>query len=164
MTPPVFTSTPAAAREEFPRARMDMIRRAEAGHFWFEGREQVLLPTLLRQRVPPAGVLDVGCGSGRWARRLESLGYRVTGTDIWPEPPEGLTEESYVMGTAEALPWPDASCDVLTMLDTLEHVDDLMAVRESRRVLRPEGVLLVSVPAFPGLWSGRDVQAGHRRR
>ncbi len=141
-----------------------MICRVESQHFWFQPREKLLTRTLLRQHRPPAVVRDVGCGSGSWVRHLRGLGYRVMGTDIWPEAPAGLAAEEYASGTAEALPWPEASCDVVTMLDALEHVDDVPALGECHRVLRPDGILLLSVPAFPGLWSQRDVRAGHRRR
>lgn len=148
----------------FPRERLEMIREIEAGHFWFLPREKLLQRTLAAHRRPPAVVLDVGCGSGQWSRRLQGAGYRVCGTDIWPEPPPGMAADEYATGVAEALPWPDASCDVLTLLDTLEHVDDLAALKEAHRVLRRGGLLLVSVPAFPSLWSERDRKAGHRRR
>lgn len=141
-----------------------MIREIEAGHYWFQPREKLLQLTLASHQRPPAIVLDVGCGSGQWSRRLQCAGYRVRGTDIWPEPPHGLAADEYATGVAEALPWPDASCDVLTLLDTLEHVDDGPALREALRVLRPGGLLLLSVPAFPSLWSARDARAGHRRR
>ena len=153
-----------AAQQEFPHARLEFIRKAEAAHFWFQPRQRLLEQTLVRRAALPARVLDVGCGSGRWVRHLAELGYEVAGTDIWPPPPDGLATENYACGTAEKLPWPDASFDVATMLDILEHVDDLSALRECRRLLKPEGQLLVAVPAFPSLWSERDVRAGHRRR
>lgn len=157
---PALGGTPGV----FSRDRLEMIRTIEDGHFWFQPRDTILDRTLALHRGPPATVLDVGCGSGRWLGRLRGLGYRVCGTDIWPEPPAGLAGDEYAEGTAEALPWPDASCDVLTLLDTLEHVADLPALQEAFRVLRPNGVLLVSVPAFPSLWSERDTRAGHHRR
>jgi SAM-dependent methyltransferase len=52
----------------------------------------------------------------------------------------------------------------MTLLDVLEHVDDTRALAEARRVLRPGGLLLITVPAMPWLWSYRDRAAGHRRR
>ena len=164
LRPPTLSAGPLPAQTSFPRDRLEMIRRIEARHFWFGPREKLLQQTLHRHCTPGATILDLGCGSGRWVRQLKVLGHAVRGTDIWPGAPEGLAPEEYAPGTAEALPWPDASADAITLLDTLEHVDDLAALRECHRVLRPHGILLVSVPAFPALWSRRDTRAGHRRR
>ena len=51
------------------------------------------------------------------------------------------------------------------MMDVLEHVDDEQALLgEARRILRPCGALLISVPAFNALWSQHDVTHEHRRR
>jgi SAM-dependent methyltransferase len=152
------------ARRAFPRARMELIGTTEAGHFWFAPREELLAQTLGRHRPPPAAVLDVGCGTGRWLQRLQRDGYDGLGADIWPEPPVAMRGDNYRIGRAEALPWETGRCDAVTLLDTLEHVDDVQALREAWRVLRPGGIVLVSVPAFPGLWSERDRKAGHRRR
>jgi SAM-dependent methyltransferase len=66
--------------------------------------------------------------------------------------------------SVEALPLSNACCDIVLLLDVLEHVDDQAALREAWRILRPQGLMIVSVPAIPWLWSFRDVDAGHRRR
>jgi SAM-dependent methyltransferase len=64
-----------------------------------------------------------------------------------------------------ALPFEDASFDLVTTLDVIEHIDDdVAALREMRRVARPEGRLLVTVPAYPALWSSHDELNHHRRR
>jgi len=67
-------------------------------------------------------------------------------------------------GNAAALPFPEDSFDGVLLLDVLEHADDDAALAEARRVVRPGGWVLLSVPAFPWLWSFRDVDAGHLRR
>src|SRR5258708_40013475 len=52
----------------------------------------------------------------------------------------------------------------MLMLDVLEHVDDVLLLRDAHRALRPGGWVLATVPAMPWLWSYRDVGAGHKRR
>jgi SAM-dependent methyltransferase len=70
-----------------------------------------------------------------------------------------------VRADARALPFPDATFDLVLSSDAWEHIeeDDVVA-SESHRVLRPGGVLFVMVPADMALWSGHDVALGHRRR
>jgi SAM-dependent methyltransferase len=70
-------------------------------------------------------------------------------------------------GDATALPVPDAAADAVTMLDVLEHVDDVeAAIDELRRVLRPGGVVIISVPHRGLLWrlDALNVYAALRRR
>ena len=63
------------------------------------------------------------------------------------------------------MPFDDESFDVATLLDVLEHLDDdRLALRELRRVVKRGGYLLVTVPAYPRLWSPHDVANEHRRR
>ena len=59
----------------------------------------------------------------------------------------------------------DASFDLAVSLDVIEHLeDDVGALRELRRVVAPGGSLLVTVPAYPWLWSGHDEVNHHHRR
>ena len=63
------------------------------------------------------------------------------------------------------LPFADDAFDLVTTLDVIEHIDDdVAALRELRRVLRPGGRLLVAVPAFMFLWGKQDEVSHHRRR
>jgi SAM-dependent methyltransferase len=66
---------------------------------------------------------------------------------------------------ATQLPFPDACAGTLISMCVIEHLDDdLGALREYHRVLRPGGVLFVSVPAYQWLWGTHDELAAHRRR
>jgi len=68
-------------------------------------------------------------------------------------------------GAAESLPFEDASFDLVTGLDVVEHLDDDVAgLKEMRRVLRPRGRALLFVPAFMFLWGVQDDISHHRRR
>jgi SAM-dependent methyltransferase len=63
------------------------------------------------------------------------------------------------------LPFADASFDLVTSFDVLEHIDDdVAALRELARVLRPGGRVVMAVPAFPLLWGDQDLVSHHFRR
>jgi SAM-dependent methyltransferase len=70
-----------------------------------------------------------------------------------------------VCGSATALPFADAVFDAVSAFDVVEHCEpESLALREMRRVLRPGGVLVLSVPAYQWAWSDHDVANGHHRR
>lgn len=73
--------------------------------------------------------------------------------------------EDVQLGEAAALPFEDGSFDLVTALDVVEHLDDdVAALREAWRVLRPHGHLLVTVPAHRFLWGDQDEVNMHKRR
>jgi SAM-dependent methyltransferase len=64
-----------------------------------------------------------------------------------------------------SLPVKSDSFDLVTSIDVLEHLqDDRRAIAELQRILRPGGLLVVSVPAFQFLWGDHDTLYGHHRR
>jgi SAM-dependent methyltransferase len=106
--------------------------------------------------VPAGGsVLDLGCGTGELARALATSGMRATGCDISPEmlqravsasPAETVDWVRLDLGWRE-LPFEPRTFDAVVASSVLEYVDDPVAVlRECRRVLRPHGVVLFTVP------------------
>lgn len=91
----------------------------------------------------------------------------VYGIDISPEAISFCRKRklSHVrLGFANATKFPASSFDIVTMLDVLEHVNDKMALKEVKRILRPGGVLILTVPAYKLLWSKWDVALAHKRR
>jgi SAM-dependent methyltransferase len=70
-----------------------------------------------------------------------------------------------VIGRIEQLPFEDGTFDLITCLDVIEHTpDDRAALRELRRVAKPGGWALVTVPAYQALWSSHDEANHHYRR
>ncbi len=139
----------------------------EARHWWFRAKRRMVY-ALLRAWAPAGGrVLDVGCGTGMTLQELPS-GYRGLGLDPAPEAlvlcrGRGLTR--LARGSATELPLADASVDAVLALDIVEHIeDDRRALVEMARVLRPGGVGVITVPAFPFLWSAHDEALHHKRR
>lgn len=143
----------------------------EDKHAWFAGRTRAILKYLDAELGANSGahtrqVLDVGGGAGNMAHHLAHYG-TVTNIEYNPRPipiaqQRGVTT---AQGSGDALPFPDAAFDLVALLDTVEHIPDELGVfAECARVLKPGGVLLVTVPAYMWLWSYNDEINAHQRR
>jgi SAM-dependent methyltransferase len=142
--------------------------RAEDRHWWYKGRRTVLARVLDGVELPAdARILDAGCGSGRNMLELARYG-NVTAVELSSASVElALAREAgeVIEGSVLEMPFADASFDLATSLDVIEHLDDdVGALREMRRVVAPGGCLLVTVPAYQWLWSGHDEINHHHRR
>jgi SAM-dependent methyltransferase len=142
--------------------------RAEERHWWYQGRRRVLERAIARLGLPAdARILDAGCGSGRNMVELARLG-AVTGVELSDTSVELARERGVgevLQGSVMEMPFDDASFDLAVSLDVIEHLeDDVGALRELRRVTKPGGALLVTVPAYQWLWSGHDEVNHHHRR
>jgi SAM-dependent methyltransferase len=142
----------------------------ERWHWWFRGRQRIIEDVLAGALAPAAArtVCAVGCGPAEgieWLRAFAGGGGRVIGLDADPIHARKTPGTEYVIGRAEAAPLARGSVDVLIAMDVLEHVaDDAGALREIGRVLKPGGLLLVTVPALPSLWGAQDTINLHLRR
>ena len=143
----------------------DRFFDTEDRHWWFVGRRQ-LVTDLLTAAGTRGCILDLGCGTGGVLRHLTAFGTAI-GIDPAPEAAQYCRRRDLpmVVGSGMELPFADKSFDVVLALDVIEHVpDDVALLREARRVLRPDGVLLTTVPALPWLWSSHDDVNHHYRR
>jgi ubiquinone/menaquinone biosynthesis C-methylase UbiE len=107
---------------------------------------------LFFELVPPPGrrTLDLACGEGRLARDLAVRGHTVVGIDasltLVELAREADPDGEYVVGDATALPFEDASFDLVVAYNSLMDVSDMAgAVREAARVLEPGGRFCISV-------------------
>lgn len=147
----------------------EAMYRLEDVYWWFIARRQLAVDVLTRELEgrSDARILDVGCGTGSNLAAFAQLG-RATGVDMSREALEFCRlrgVETVAYSAIERLPFADGTFDVVTAMDVLEHVDDdLAALEELRRVLRPGGLLLSTVPAYGFLWSEHDEALKHRRR
>jgi SAM-dependent methyltransferase len=138
-------------------------------HPWWQARAQLTIRLLQELAIKPgACVLDAGCGWGVTLEALETAGYEATGLDQSRPALEQLDGPGRKLVEADLdCEFPEGTClyDAVLALDVIEHLDqDCLAVRRLGTLLRPGGVLIVSVPALPDLFSEFDTVQGHRRR
>jgi SAM-dependent methyltransferase len=142
--------------------------QAEDRHWWYRGRRKVLDRVIDGLRVPArAQILDAGCGSGRnmieFARHGVVTGVELSETSVCLARKRDVGE--VIEGSVLEMPFAEGTFDLAASLDVIEHLeDDLAALRELRRVVKPGGALLVTVPAYKWLWSGHDEVNHHHRR
>ena len=101
----------------------------------------------------PADVIDVGAGTGKLTRGLVALGHRVTAVEPLPEMlsllRSAVPSAEALIGSAEQLPLPDGSADVVVSAQAFHWFDRPVALREFARVLRPGGRIGL-------VWNTRD--------
>lgn len=141
--------------------------KTEETHWWHRAKRAVvsnILNTLGRKKE--LKILDVGCGTGKNLEAFSVFG-EVWGVDSAEEAIyfcKKRSQEKVIRATIDKVPLPDESWDAITLLDVLEHVDQETALPELKRLLKPKGSLVITVPAFPSLWSQWDVILHHKKR
>jgi SAM-dependent methyltransferase len=98
-------------------------------------------------------VLDLACGEGYGSHLMAETASRVVGMDVASEAVEQAQEQyqrdnlSYRQGSATSIPFDSDSFDVVVSFETIEHLaEQAEMLAEFRRVLRPDGLLIISSP------------------
>jgi SAM-dependent methyltransferase len=99
-------------------------------------------------------MLEAGCGIGTFLADARDAGWDVSGVEINVGFPEfcrsELGIENVKVGLISDPPFAEESFDVVAMLDVLEHMyDPVLAVKQSARLLKPGGILVVKSPNGP---------------
>ncbi len=156
------------------RAEYEVLAATEYHHWWHGGMRALtltMLDPLYRQRTD-LDILDAGCGTGgnlHFLHRYTSNGGRITGLDrelLALELARPTLPGVLAQGSVLALPFADASFDLVTSFDVLYHrgvPDEVAALCEVHRVLRPGGRVLLRLPAYNFL-RGKHDRAVHTRR
>lgn len=152
-----------------PGAYQDMAAH-EAAHWWFVARRKIIAQKLSELGLPPdADILEIGCGTGGNITMLERFG-RVYAIEMNEEARDIAQARS---GSAvirsgccpDDLPFQPNSFDLVCMFDVLEHIEhDAETLARVRGLLKPNGQLLITVPAYQWLYGSHDVYLHHKRR
>lgn len=151
------------------------LAAAGGGYWWNRGRQHLVLGLIKRysgRKLPDPGykILDVGCAAGGTLQFLQPWG-EVWGLDCsaeaialcraWGQPAERL-----VQADATFLePFASDTFNLVTAVEILEHLKQPeTALASIRRVLKPGGLLILTVPADQRLWSERDQRLAHQHR
>ncbi len=144
------------------------MQALQAKNWWYQARRELISSIMKGSGLPFRQVLDFGCGVGSNAEALAAEGRELVGLDATAEALERARQlglyTKLVLSGDENIPLPDTSLDLILAADVLEHIDDVKALHEMYRTLRPRGVLLVTVPAHRWLWNWNDDYSHHLRR
>lgn len=145
----------------------------EREHWWFRARLEILESLLQRAILPKLhfnhkiSILNAGVATGATTTMLEQYG-QVTSLEYDEDCCQFLRESLSMPVTnasLTALPFEDNSFDVVCAFDVIEHIKEHeLAVQEIKRVLRPNGRVFLTVPAFSFLWGEHDEINHHERR
>lgn len=155
---------------------IDGLYHLEAVHWWFCARREILLSVIDRYTENNTldgkrlKVCELGCGTGLMLRHLETDRH----AEVW-----GMDQSERAVALARRrglanirqgalpgqVPFAGSDFDVVLVLDILEHIeDDQTSLARAAELLRPNGVLVCTVPAYNFLWTAFDAVHGHRRR
>ena len=145
------------------------IEKMENVHFWYRGMGQLIMDFLKIYLKIPAKILDAGCGTGSRAEECHIYG-KVTAIDI-NNTALKLANKKNIHQVRKAdicdLPFDQNTFDAVLCLDVLYHrsvKNDLLALKECLRVLKPGKIILLRVPAFEFLRGSHDIVVYTRKR
>lgn len=138
----------------------------QKSHFWFKVKDNLLKDLVQRYLKSKDKILDFGCNYGHSTRLLQSLGYDTFGLDISDEAigyGRSLGIKNIFLESEKY--FPPNSFDAIISLDVLEHIeDDKNALKNLLNLVRPNGIIVIMVPAYMFLWGVQDTISHHYRR
>jgi SAM-dependent methyltransferase len=152
------------------RAVYERMNELETRHWWFVSRRKVIAALIDKtvQDQTDFAILEAGCGSGGNLLTLARYG-QVDAFEYDATARQHAVEKTRMDVRFGALPdevpFDDRLYDLIGLFDVLEHVDaDVASLATLRERLSDRGVILITVPAFPWLWSQHDERHHHMRR
>ncbi len=153
-----------------PAAYLEMAE-TETRHWWFLGRRAILVSVIEQLQLPASSrILEVGCGTGGNLEMLARFG-EVSALEMDPTARDlamKSTGQRYVIKAGCCpldIPFKDGQFDLICMFDVLEHIErDEETLKALHRLLKPNGQLFITVPAYQWLFGQHDRFLHHKRR
>ena len=146
------------------------LARLEEANFWFRSRNRLILWALDKYCPNFQSVLEIGCGTGYVLSGISKQFPRAKlhGSEIFLAglgfAAERLPSANFMQMDARNIPF-EEEFDVVGAFDVLEHIEeDEQTLAQLHAALKPQGVLLLTVPQHAWLWSPIDEYACHVRR
>jgi SAM-dependent methyltransferase len=145
------------------------LSRLEDSYWWHVAKREIAFDLIERFASPDDLIVEGGVGAAGNLMRLQEKGFRVHGLDVMPEAIEICKRRGVADATQHDLchQWPIApdSAKVVLLLDVLEHLQKpVEALTHAADILKPQGKIIVTVPAWPMLFGEWDRRLGHFRR
>jgi len=152
------------------KAEYTRMAEREKTYWWHLGRFRIMRTYLSLAtegiKTKKLKVLNIGCGTGGTINILEEFG-DVENVDVSDDAIKLMKKAGHKVTKVEgvALPFKPNTFNVVGAFDVLEHIEnDVDALKEWARVLKPGGKVVVTVPAYSWLWSEHDTSLHHFRR
>ena len=143
----------------------------EETHFYYVGTHNAVIELLKKYLPKKTGnvILDAGCGTGALMKKLEKFG-EIYGIDVSNEALKFAKKngvKKVFKASIEKIPFKGNQFDAVISIDVLYHKgvgSDIKALREFKRVLKPDGILIVKNPAHNWLRGSHDIVIHTKRR
>ena len=141
----------------------ELISPSEESSFWFDHRLKVI--NSLVDKVVVTELMDVGGGNGRISKFLQDKEVDVTLIEPGLTGARIAKKSGVINASFDTLSVPNGMVQSIGIFDVLEHVeDDVSFLRKIQEALKPDGLLILTVPALQALYSDFDREVGHFRR
>ncbi len=167
---PCFASEFFQENDSYDASNFEILKRS-ATHFWFKGRNKLIIQAIKKHYSDAKTMLEIGCGTGTVLSAIQKSFPKLetVGTDLYleslPIAKAGLSNQTELFQMdARNIPFKE-HFDIIGTFDVLEHIlEDELVILEIYKALKKKGILLITVPQHPRLWSDADDAACHKRR
>lgn len=151
----------------FPETGSDDNAELQKNSFWYLHRSNCI-NYFIQKYSPNSLLFDIGGGNGYVVKSLMDGG--ISSVLVEPSKDGCLNAQNkgvpnIFCGTIENIPFRKDSLPSIGLFDVIEHIEkDVQFLQKVHKLLQPNGIIYVNVPAFSFLWSNDDVYWGHFRR